>query len=117
MARKARTLLAVAIGSLGLLGCATEDARLKDLDAGITKDSAIAVLGGSAGERPAMYMIKGKMIEAIMVRRQGAEGPLDSLTREQYSPVIMIDGKLAGWGWKFWDSLGKEIGLPPSKSE
>src|SRR5688500_2051264 len=105
MARKARTLLAMAIGSLGLLGCSTEDAPQQDLNAGITKDSAIAVLGGSAGERPAVYLIKGKMIEAIMVRHQGAEGPLDSLTRKQYSPVVMIDGKLAGWGWKYWDSV------------
>jgi hypothetical protein len=113
MARKARTLLAVAIGSLVVLGCSSEDARLKDLSEGITKDSAMAVLGVRAGERPAAYLVKGKMIEATMIRRPGVEGPLDSLTRKQYSPVVIIDGKLAGWGWKYWDSVGKEIGLPP----
>jgi hypothetical protein len=113
MARKARILLAVAISSLAVLGCASEDARLKDLSAGITKDSAMSVLGVRTGERPAAYLVKGKMIEAMMVRRPGVEGPLDSLTRKQYSPVVVIDGKLAGWGWKFWDSVSKDIGLPP----
>jgi hypothetical protein len=113
MARKARILLAVTISSLAVLGCAKEDARLKDLNAGITKDSAIAVLGVRAGERPAAYLFKGKMIEVMMIRLPGVEGPLDSLTRKQYSPVVVVDGKLAGWGWKFWDSVSKDIGRPP----
>ena len=111
MARKARTLLAVALGTLATMGCTKDDARLKDLTVGITKDSALAVLGVRTGERPASYLIRGQMIEAIMVRREGIEGPLDSLPRKDYNPVVIINGQLAGWGWKYWDSLSQEIGL------
>jgi len=111
MARKARTLLAVAIGSLAIMGCTKDDPRLRNLDAGISKDSALAVLGVRTGERPATYLVKGQMIEAMMVRREGVEGPLDSLPKTDYSPVVIINGKLAGWGWKYWDSVSNEIGV------
>ena len=112
MALKARTLVAVAMGTLLLLGCTREDPRLKNLTVGISKDSAIAVLGVRSGERPQSYLVKGQMIEAMMLRREGIEGPLDSLTRKQYSPVVSIDGKLSGWGWKYWDSVSESINLP-----
>jgi hypothetical protein len=120
MAWKTRTLLAAAVGSLAILGCSKDDPRLKDLSAGMTKDSALAVLGGGTGERPESYLVKGQMIEALMVRREGAEGPLDSLPKTDYNPVVMIDGKLAGWGWQYYDSVSKEIGVtehtkPPKK--
>ena len=72
---------------------------------GISKDSALAVFGVGAGERPATYLIDGQMIETLMIRGKGVEGPLDSLTRKQYTPVVIIADKLAGWGWKYWDSV------------
>lgn len=106
MSVKSRSLLAVAVGSMVLLGCAgDEDARLKELTAGISKDSALSVIGVRTGERPASYLVAGQMIEAIMIRREGVEGPLDSLTQKQYTPVVIIGGNLAGWGWKYWDSV------------
>jgi hypothetical protein len=111
MAWKTRTLLAVAIGSLAILGCSKDDPRLKNLNAGISKDSALAVLGGGTGERPESYLVKGQMIEAVMVRREGVEGPLDSLPKTDYNPVVIINGKLAGWGWEYFDSLSQEIGV------
>ena len=111
MARKARTLLAVAITSLAIMGCTKDDPRLKNLSAGITKDSAMAVLGVGTGERPAAYLVEGRMIEAMMVRREGVEGPLDSLPRTDYNPIVLIDGKLVGWGWKYWDSVSQAIGV------
>ena len=111
MARKARTLVAVALGALAMVGCSKEDARLENLTTGITKDSALAVLGVGSGERPASYLVKGQTIEALMIRREGVEGPLDSLPRTDYNPVVIINGTLAGWGWKYWDSVSQEIGL------
>ena len=111
MAQKARSLFAVAIGSLAIMGCTKDDPRLGNLNEGISKDSALAVLGDQTPESPATYLVKGQMIEAMMVRREGAEGPLDSLSRADYNPVVIIDGKLAGWGWKYWDSLSQSIGV------
>ncbi|HKP28548.1 MAG TPA: hypothetical protein VJU15_04065 [Gemmatimonadales bacterium] len=120
---RARTLLAVAIGSLAIMGCTRDDPRLKNLTAGISKDSALAALDVRNAERPSTYLIKGKLIETMMVRREGVEGPLDSLPRTDYNPVVMIDGKLAGWGWKFWDSVSQDLGVvekhpkPPKKRD
>ena len=111
MAWKARTLLAVAIGSLVMMGCTRDDPRLKNLTPGITKDSTLTVLGVRTAERPATYLVKGQMIEAMMLRREGIEGPLDSLPKTDYSPVVIVDGKLAGWGWKYWDSVSQAIGV------
>jgi len=113
MAWKTRTLLAAALGSLAILGCSKDDPRLKNLSAGITKDSALAVLGGGTGERQESYLVKGQLFEAMMVRREGVDGPLDSLPRTDYNPVVMINGKLAGWGWKYWDSVSHELGVTP----
>ena len=111
MAWKARTLLAVTVGSLAIMGCTRDDPRLKNLSAGITKDSTMTVLGVHTAERPATYLVKGQMIEAMMLRREGVEGPLDSLPKTDYSPVVIVDGKLAGWGWKYWDSVAQAIGV------
>jgi hypothetical protein len=111
MARHVRTSVGLALGSLLVLACARDDARLKNLTVGISKDSALSVLGVTSGERPATYLVKGKTIEAMMIRREGIEGPLDSLTQAQYTPIVVVDGKLAGWGWTFWDSVSNEIGL------
>ncbi len=105
MALKVRTLVAVALGSLAALGCSKDDSRLRGLTAGITKDSALAFIGENTPERPPAYFINGQLIEAIMLRREDAEGPPDSLSHQQITPVIMINGKLAGWGWKYWDSV------------
>lgn len=111
MAWKTRTFFAVAIGSLAIMGCTKDDPRLKNLSAGISKDSALAVLGGGQGERPESYLVKGEMIEALMVRREGVEGPLDSLPKTDYNPIVIVNGKLAGWGWTYFDSVSKEIGV------
>jgi hypothetical protein len=112
MARNARTLVAVALGTLVLLGCTREDPRLKRLTVGITRDSAIAALGVRSAEGREGYLVKGQFYDVMMLRREGTEGPLDSLSRKEYSPVVVINGQLAGWGWKYWDSISQDIRLP-----
>jgi hypothetical protein len=46
-------------------------------------------------------LVKGQFYDVMMLRREGTEGPLDSLSRKEYSPVVVINGQLAGWGWKY----------------
>jgi len=111
MARTTRIFTVLAFASVAALGCSRDDPRFQQLNPGITKDSTLAAIGVGQGERPATYLVKGKMIEAMMIRQRGAEGPLDSLSREQVTPVVMIDGKLSGWGWTYWDSVSKAIGI------
>lgn len=105
--------LMVAVAGLALAGCRREDPRLKNLDVGISKDSALSALGVTGGERPASYLIQGQFIEAMMLRREGVEGPLDSLSRKEYTPIVTINGNLSGWGWKYWDSLAGANKITP----
>ena len=105
MTRQFGRIVLAALTAATLAGCAGEDARFKKLTVGISKDSAFSALGVKVKERPASYLVNGQLIEIAMVRRPQAEGPLDSLTKKQYAPMVTIGGKLAGWGWKYWDSL------------
>ena len=104
--------LVAAVSVLALAGCQREDPRLKGLAQGITKDSAMAVMEIPGSERPLSYLINGKFIETFVVRRRGIEGPRDSLTRKQTTPVVMVGGQVAGWGWAFWDSVGAANNIP-----
>lgn len=110
---KRTAALLVLLAGLALTGCRREDPRLKNLEVGIPKDSALAVLGVRAGERPASYLINGQFIEAMMIRREGVEGPLDSLSRKEYTPIVTLNGNLSGWGWKYWDSLASANKITP----
>jgi hypothetical protein len=105
MTRKFRTLIPLGLAALSLTGCQREDSRLKNLSLGINKDSTFNALGITTPERPEMYLVNGQTIEAVVLRREGADGPLDSLSLSEKTPVVLINDKLAGWGWNYWDSV------------
>jgi len=95
----AATLL---IGGL-LAGCGG-DQRLDRLTAGISKDSTLAIMGVEKPKRVEAYLSKGHYIEALYYYPPGkSEAP--DLADRQLSPVIVIDGVLAAWGWRQWDSI------------
>jgi len=107
------TRIAAATAAVLLLaGCQRDDPRVSDLAVGITRDSARTVMEIPGSERPVSYLINGQFIETFVVRRPGVEGPRDSLTRKQTTPVVIIGGQVAGWGWKFWDSVGAANSIP-----
>lgn len=99
--------LAALVAALLLSGCgAGEDPRVTNLAQGISKDSAMAVMGGPPGDLPEVYLKSGRLIETYMFRRETAPmGSLASLTRENLTPVVLLDGTLSGWGWDHWDSV------------
>lgn len=116
MKRRARLLIA-ATALVLTAACAREDARLKSLGVGISKDSAFIVMELPAEERGEAYLIDGQYIEAFVVRKPGVQGPRDSLTREQATPVVVIGGQVTGWGWDHWDSVAAahSIEVKPGK--
>lgn len=79
------------------------DDRLERLSAGISKDSAQAIMGGN-GQRVDPYLVDGHMIEAMYYPMPGAADSASRADRNM-SPVIIVDGKLAAWGWTQWDSI------------
>jgi Protein of unknown function (DUF3192) len=83
--------------------CDAADGRLKNLAVGIAKDSIVARMGAKPDTMES-YLIDGHYFEALYYIKQGKTDPL-SRTMRQMAPIVAVDGKLAGWGWVFWDSL------------
>ncbi len=107
-----RTRLLIAAASLVLVsGCTKDDPRLQNLGVGISKDSVFAVMELPDTERGEAYLINGQYIEAFVVRLPGVEGPRDSLSRKQMTPVVVIGGTVTGWGWDHWDSVAGANGI------
>jgi hypothetical protein len=86
-----------------LVGCGGSDARLKKLTVGIPRDSALRVTGLEKPERTDRYLVGGHFIEAMYFAKPGADS--GKTPDRQMSPVVVVDGKLAAWGWKTWDSI------------
>lgn len=112
--RRSPILLALVL-TIVAAGCRKEDPRVKQLGVGIPKDSAMKVMELTTAARPSSWLINGQFIETFEVRYPGVEGPRDSLSRKQLTPLVLIGGKVAGWGWKFWDSVGAANGIPTGR--
>ncbi len=93
-----------------LAGCG--DARLDKLALGISKDSADAAIG-AAPHRTAGYLTAGKQWEVRFYSRSTANAT-DSIAWRKMSPVVLINGKVVGWGWSWWKGASKKngIGMP-----
>lgn len=87
-----------------LLGCEGSDRRLDNLHVGMTRDSVKLAMDGAEPRRVDPYLNGGKYIEAMFFPRAGKTDP-ESLADRKMSPVVVIDGKVAGWGWGYWDSV------------
>ncbi len=97
--------LAVPLALLAVIaGCGSGDARYKTLAAGIPKDSVVKLMGVEKPQRVDPYLTNGQYIEAMYYRKAGLS---DSVADRKLFPVVVIDGKLAGWGWKIWDSIAE----------
>ena len=88
---------------MAVVGCERGDARLDRLTAGISKDSALALMAATP-QRNDPFLVHGQYIEALYFPREGAAAA-DTATDRLMSPVVVINGTLAGWGWDFWDSV------------
>ena len=92
-----------------LTGCSSGDARFKQLAVGITKDSALKVMGAQAPTRTDPYLTEGKFIEIMYFAPAGST---DSLPDREMSPLVAVDGKLVGWGWEVLDSVAAATKIP-----
>lgn len=110
MGGKVRIAGLTGVLALGLVGCRKADSRVESLSLGISRDSAVTVMG-TAAEVPSQYLVKGQYIEAMVYRRPGAEGDFSALERRDLTPVILVDGSVTGWGWDHWDSVATTNGI------
>ncbi len=96
---------------LALAACERADSRLERLTVGIGKDSVIAVMNGEKPKRVDPYLNNGQYLEAMLYPRQGKTDSASTADRNM-TPVVVINGKLAGWGWNYWDSAATANHIP-----
>ncbi len=95
--------IAAVASLLAITACDRADPRIQNLTVGIPKDSVIAVMEGEAPKRIDPYLYNGQYIEAMLFPRQGKTDSAATADRNM-TPVVVINGKLVGWGWDYWDS-------------
>lgn len=102
------TLLA-ALSLCGAIACGS-DARFKHLSVGISRDSALQLMGVEKPARVDPFLVNGHYFEVIYYAKPGSDGV--GVPDRKLSPVVVVDGKLVGWGWKSLDSVAGANKLP-----
>lgn len=130
--RRTAALAALSAASL-LVAC--EDKRVKQLDTGITRDSAISVLshdlppGSPPDSFPNVYkreqfLVNGKHYEVLYFTSNNEKAPLvneqpkgDTIPLRKLTPIVFLENRMVGKGWDVWDSVAtaNKIPVPPKK--
>ncbi len=98
------------VGLVALAGCERGDPRVARLSVGMGKDSVLAVMEGKpTAIEP--YLINGQYIEGMFYARPGNADSAKRASRNM-TPVILVNGKLIGWGWDQWDSVAGANKIP-----
>jgi len=125
-----RTLTtSVLTGAIAVATSACSDSRLEKLSNGIGRDSALAIINeGTSGDSLARifkqdsYWLQNKKGNAhvaniLYYSRKGAKAANDStVIRGATTPIVILDGKLVGWGWTYFDSLAVANDIPVTSS-
>lgn len=117
--RRVRYLSAAVLTAFALTAC--QDKRIRELDVGITKDSAIKIIGD--GMQPKLdtiqnvyrhnrYFVQGREFDIYLFdpeNRKFWEDP--EVLDKELTPVVVIDGKVDGWGWSHMDDVTSKYGI------
>ena len=119
-----RMLVLSGLSALTFLA-ACEDKRVKELNTGITRDSAVTVLaqeikGGGADSFPNVYtrdryLIGGKNYEVLYFTPNNEKiekAGKDTIPKRKLAPIVFVNNRLIGRGWPFWDSLAATMKIP-----
>ena len=132
-----RAVLFAGLASATLVA-ACEDKRVKQLDTGITRDSAVSVIahdlkpGLPTDSFPNVYtrerfLIGGKNLEVLYFTpendkapppvngRAPSAGPDTIIPYKRLTPLVFVDNRLAGRGWPYWDSVATANKIPLKK--
>lgn len=94
-----------------LTGCS--DTRLDKLALGLSKDSVSALMGDPP-HRTVSMLTGGKNWDVQLYSR-GAVTDADSVPWRKMSPVVFIDQKAVGWGWRWWGDAAAKQGIAMPK--
>ena len=131
LVRRRHVLVASAVAGVTLTAC--EDARVKQLDTGITRDSVMSVIaqglkpGAPTDSFPNVYtreqfLTKGQNIEVLYFTPENEKMPSkngvrisDTINFKRLTPLVFRDNRLIGRGWNYWDSVSKANNIPLKK--
>lgn len=119
--------IAALFGAALLVACGPTDigsSRLKQIQAGASRDSVLTVLGTGPitatgddtprvlnGFRRQSFLVKGELYEVLYYREQ--PGSInDTIARTVETPVVIKDGHYLGHGWQFYGKLSDSLNLP-----
>jgi hypothetical protein len=125
---RTRTIAITVLGTVALLA-ACQDARLKNVDTGMTKDQLLNEIGKNAPGVDSLpnvyqrerYLINGKNVEVYYFSPSGKHAftgvQKDTIPWKDLTPIAMIDGKVMGKGWEYLDSLSSANRIPLKKRD
>jgi hypothetical protein len=115
----------VTIVSSVVFATACGDSRLDKLSTGISRDSVLAIINdGASGDslarvyRQETYLLPNErgnstLANVLFYNKSGVKEADDStLSREATTPIVLLSGNVAGWGWTYYDSLAKANNIP-----
>ena len=117
----------IAVAGATLLAACGPDARVKEVDTGITRDSLLTIWSKDThgvDSLPSVYqreryLIGGKNYEVLFFSPTGKHAytgvQKDTIAWKDLTPVAMIDNKVMGKGWPFLDSLYSANKIPLKK--
>jgi|SRR5579884_439225 len=125
-------LLVAGVSAAAFLA-ACQDKRVKQLDSGITRDSAVSVLSHDLppGSPPdsfpnvytrGQYLVSGKHLEVLYFTPDNKKAPLvntrptsDTIPLRKLTPIVFAENRMVCKGWSCWDSVAKanKIAVPP----
>jgi hypothetical protein len=105
-----------------LAGCATLDSvratnrsHLNTLMLGMTREQALAVMGTGTTRtrdggritnpyRSESYEAQGQRIDVLFYYTD-LKARDAAITDDELTPIVLVDGKVDGWGWSYWQAL------------
>lgn len=118
LSSRSTRLAILTAGALALSACGP-DKRIKELSAGITRDSTLRIIGQGARDdsglanvyRQEEYLKDGHMLEVLFFAPKGEKEGRDIVEAKILTPLVLQDGVLATWSWAGYDSVAAANGL------
>jgi hypothetical protein len=100
-------------------------AQLEPVTTGMPKDSVLALLGKGPltakfadtlrvtnGFRSSTYLLNGKTYDVLYYRAESGD-VAEPVQQDRETPIVLENGKVLGWGWKFYvETAMKSYNLP-----
>ena len=132
---KTRFVRLVLLAATALVAGACSDtadvgaAQLEPVNAGMPKDSVLALLGKGPltakfadtlrvtnGFRSSTYLLNGKTYDVLYYRAESGDVS-EPVQQDLETPIVLENGKVLGWGWKFYvETAMKSYNLPSPMS-